>query len=57
MNVPRSGTTICADDDPSCGVQSTVNTTLAGGAGVQVLTVDGNTGSNSGPYTLTYARP
>jgi len=57
MNVPRSGTSICADDDPSCGVQSTVSTNLAPGAGLQVLTVDGNTGGNWGPYTLTYTRP
>ena len=57
MNVPRSGTSICADDDPSCGVQSSVSTNVAAGAGIQVLTVDGNSGSNSGPYTLTYTRP
>ena len=57
LNVPRSGISVCADDDPSCGVQSTVNLNLAAGAGIQVLTVDGNTGSASGAYTLSYIRP
>ena len=57
LQVPRTNAQSCADDDPSCGVQSTINTSLAAGAGVQVLTIDGTAGSDSGPYTITYTRP
>ncbi|HEY4184943.1 MAG TPA: hypothetical protein VGP07_07735, partial [Polyangia bacterium] len=57
LQVPRSDVLSCADDAASCGVQSIINTSLAAGAGIQVLTMDGAAGSNSGPYTISYTRP
>jgi len=57
LQVPRTNVQSCADDAINCGVQSTINTSLPAGAGVQVLTIDGATGSDKGPYTITYTRP
>ena len=54
LQVPRSNTQSCADDVPTCGVQSTINTSLAAGAGIQVLTVDGTAGSDTQIYDYAY---
>jgi hypothetical protein len=57
LQIPRTSVAACGDDDPTCGIQSTLSTPVPPGAGIQVLTVDSNTGSNAGEYTLTYSRP
>jgi len=57
LQVPRTDAQSCADDAPNCGVQSTISTSLAAGAGIQVLTIDGTAGSDTGAYTITYTRP
>ena len=57
LQIPRTDTLSCNDDDPICGMQSTVATTLPPGAGIQVLTVGGTTGDSMGAYALTYTRP
>jgi hypothetical protein len=38
-------------------MQSTIAYALPPGAGIQVLTVGGATGTSIGDYTLTYTRP
>jgi hypothetical protein len=57
LHVPRTDLISCADDDPSCGNQSTLTNTVPAGAGINVLTVDSSTASNAGAYTITYTRP
>jgi len=57
LQIPGSGVASCADDDPSCGVQSKMSATIPSGAGIYVLTVDGTAGSDAGNYTLKYTRP
>ena len=57
LQIPRSQALSCNDDDPSCGQQSTIDTTVPPGAGINVLTVDGLAPSSSGSYTLDYTRP
>lgn len=57
LQIPGSGVVSCADDDPSCGVQSKMSAAIPGGAGIFVLTVDGTAGSDQGPYTLNFTRP
>jgi hypothetical protein len=47
----------CNDDDNACGMQSTIATTIASGAGIHLLTVGGAAGSSMGAYTLSYTRP
>jgi hypothetical protein len=48
------GANVCADD--SCGLQSSVTSTIPTGAGLHMLYVDGF-GSASGTYTLQVTRP
>lgn len=57
LQLPGSGVVSCADDDPSCGVQSKLSAVIPAGAGLYVLTVDGTAGSDQGPYTLNFTRP
>jgi len=57
LQMPGAGTVACADDDPSCGVQSKLAATIPAGAGLYVLTVDGTAGGDQGPYTLKFTRP
>jgi len=57
LQLPGSGVVSCADDDPTCGVQSKLSATIPPGAGLYVLTVDGTAGSDQGPYTLKFTRP
>jgi hypothetical protein len=57
LQVPRNDIVSCNDDDMACDFQSTLGYTLPPGAGIQVITVDSSTASNSGNYTLTYTRP
>jgi hypothetical protein len=57
LQIPRTDIASCGDDDPKCGIQSTLGTPVPAGAGINVLTVDSNTGSNAGDYTITYTRP
>jgi hypothetical protein len=57
LQVPRSGVMACNDDDNTCGMQSTIATTLDPGAGIHLLTVGGAAGSSMGAYTLSYTRP
>jgi hypothetical protein len=57
LQVPRGGLQVCADDDPSCGRQSTLTSTLPAGAGLHVLTIDGANNAAFGDYTIAYTRP
>jgi hypothetical protein len=57
LHVPRAGMQVCADDDPSCGRQSTLTATLPSGAGLNVLVVDGSNGGESGDYSVKYTQP
>ena len=57
LQIPGSGVSSCADDDPSCGVQSKMSATIPAGAGIYVLTVDGTAGRDAGNYTLAFTRP
>jgi hypothetical protein len=57
LQIPQLGTTLCSDDDASCGILSTVSATLAPGAGLYVLTVSGSLMSTFGDYTLSYTLP
>jgi hypothetical protein len=57
VQIPRAGGTSCADDDPACGVQSTVGATVPPGAGLHALTIDGSTPTNAGNYSIMYTRP
>lgn len=49
-SVGRSPVAACNDD--ACGVQSSVTSRVAPGAGLHVLYIDGATGESAGPYTL-----
>ncbi len=57
FNIPGLDNVSCNDDDLSCGMQSTVDTSIAPGAGMFVLTVAGTLLRSYGDYTLTYTRP
>lgn len=57
LQIPGTSVVSCADDDPSCGVQSKLSASIPAGAGLHVLTLDGTAGSDQGPYTLTFTRP
>ena len=57
LQMPGASVVSCADDDPSCGVQSKMSATIPAGAGLYVLTLDGTAGRDQGPYTLTFTRP
>jgi hypothetical protein len=57
LQIPRQDTLLCTDDDPACGMQSTVDAVISPGAGLSVLTVAGTLLRSSGDYTLAYTRP
>jgi hypothetical protein len=58
LQVPRlNDSPLCADDDPLCGVQATLDGTIPPGAGLAVLTVTGNLMRSFGDYVVTYTRP
>jgi hypothetical protein len=57
LQIPRLDVLSCSDDDPACGMQSTVDTSIAAGAGMFVLTVTGTLLDSHGDYALTYIRP
>jgi hypothetical protein len=57
LQIPRADILSCNDDDNDCGMQSTIKLSMPAGAGIQVLTVGGSTGTSIGNYTLTYTRP
>jgi hypothetical protein len=57
LQVPRTAVIACNDDDPACGMQSSISATVPPGAGVNVLTVGGPTMAAQGAYSLTYTRP
>lgn len=57
LQLPGTGVVSCADDDPSCGVQSKLSASIPAGAGLYVLTLDGTAGSDQGPYALKFTRP
>jgi hypothetical protein len=55
MQIPRVTTYQCALD--TCGLQSSLSTELPAGAGLAVVSVDGNNGDDFGAYTLNVSRP
>ena len=55
LQVPGADSVLC--DDDTCSTQSTIATTLAGGAGLYVLAVDGSSQIDYGSYTLSVTRP
>jgi hypothetical protein len=57
LQVPQAGTLLCSDDDPACGILSTVSAKIDPGAGLYVLTVAGALMSTFGDYTLSYTLP
>jgi hypothetical protein len=57
LQIPKNDAQTCADDDANCGVLSTVGATVAPGAGIHVLLLDGDTIKSSGDYKITYTRP
>jgi hypothetical protein len=57
LQIPAKGAVVCNDDDPACGMQSTVGSTISAGAGVNVLTVAAALSSHYGDYSVTYSRP
>lgn len=57
FQVPSVEDVLCDDDDMSCGMQSTIDTTITPGAGIFVVSVAGTLLSSYGDYTLTYIRP
>jgi len=60
LQIPRSAGLTCNDDDDACGKRSTISTTVAPGAGLNVLTVGSMFGSlipSQEAYLLTYTVP
>ncbi len=57
LQIPRTDDVECNDDDPACGILSTLSTNVPPGAGIQVLAVGGSVGASMGDYTLTYNLP
>jgi len=57
VQIPKTETTSCGDDDPNCGVLSTLGATIPAGAGIHVMTLDGDTVNSVGAYTVKYTRP
>jgi hypothetical protein len=57
LQVPRGPIFQCGDDDPNCGRQSTLTSTIPVGAGLHMLTIDGATNKALGDYTFSYVRP
>ena len=56
LQIPRTNAVSCANGD-SCGLQEAMSTTIPPGAGMHVLTVDGDVRTSTGDYTLVYTRP
>lgn len=54
---PEADNLSCLDDDQGCGMQSTLDATIAPGASLYVLTVTGGLLRSYGDYALSYARP
>ena len=57
LQVPRTDSQSCNDDDNTCGMRSSLDAILPPGAGLQILTVGGSNAKDMGNYTLTYTRP
>jgi hypothetical protein len=55
LQIPRIPLARCNDD--ACGFQSRVVGDIPAGAGLQVVSVDGSTGRQAGPYSMTVTRP
>jgi hypothetical protein len=55
VQVPGAIPYACSVD--TCGLQSKLDANIPAGAGLRVLSVDGQDGSDEGPYTLTVSRP
>lgn len=55
LQLPGTEATFC--DDDTCSVQSTVGANIPGGAGLNLIAVDGFSQSKFGNYTLTVSRP
>jgi hypothetical protein len=55
LQIPRIGLAQCNDD--ACGFQSRIVSQIPVGAGLNVVSVDGSTGRQSGAYSLTVTRP
>ncbi len=55
LQVPASAPYTCSLD--GCSLQSLLSATIATGAGLRVLSVDGQGGSDKGTYTMTVSRP
>jgi hypothetical protein len=55
VQVPGSIPYACSVD--SCGLQSSLTAKIPAGAGLRVLSVDGQDGSDQGPYALSVSRP
>lgn len=55
VQIPGSIPYACNLD--SCGLQTVLDTNVPAGAGLRVLSVDGESGSDEGPYSLTVSRP
>lgn len=58
LQVPRlADSPLCADDDPACGMQATLDGTIPPGAGIAIFSVTGNLMRSLGDYVVTYTRP
>lgn len=55
LQLPGSDTVLC--DDDTCSFQSTIATTIASGAGLRVVSVDGFSQAKHGSYSLAVTRP
>ena len=55
LEIPQSNPYACSLD--ACDLQTTINASIPAGAGLRVLSVDGEGGGDEGSYTLTAARP
>jgi hypothetical protein len=55
LEIPASAPYQCSLD--ACDLQTTLSATIPAGAGLRVLSVDGEGGSDQGSYTLTADRP
>jgi hypothetical protein len=53
--LPGASPYACGVD--SCGLQSSLTTDVPAGAGLRVLSVEGQSGSDYGPYSMTATRP
>ena len=55
VQLPASAPYTCSLD--GCSLQSSISSTIPAGAGLRVLSVDGQGGSDKGAYTMTVSRP